>query len=235
MVGRQDTSPSLDSYLKDNQHLFTLIGIFAALSVYLSNLPLGESQKYVPISSVAATGGFGLVILLSVVAMWNLGREVYESERRILSVKNLGLFVFAFLYFILFIAIFRAFFQFERAVGTVLVLVARYGTVLVFSVVVYWFVESGFLDALSEKLGRHRITTMLLAFGVFTVWNVVVTLLFVVSYDVNKVNSYFPAEEGLRMLISPLLAKQVLATGIRLSLLGIFVCAALRLYYWYQE
>lgn len=70
---------ALDSFLWDNRHLFTLIGVFGAVAVYLKSVESEISGDIGNIGDFAVVSGLGIVVLLSVVVgikLWLRVREV---------------------------------------------------------------------------------------------------------------------------------------------------------------
>lgn len=89
---------NLDDFLKQNQQLFTVMGIFGAVSIYLITLikdsPDNASKNYIQIGILASLFLFTLV---SAVILQNLFKNTDGSEPQLLiiSLDNLGRIIFA--------------------------------------------------------------------------------------------------------------------------------------------
>ncbi|QIO23711.1 hypothetical protein [Haloarcula sp. JP-L23] len=81
----------LDNFLWENRHLFTLIGIFGAISVYLSTVEAQISESLEIFSNFAVVAGLSLVTILSLVILVKLYICLGDNSRW----ENIGLFIFA--------------------------------------------------------------------------------------------------------------------------------------------
>lgn len=92
----------LDSFLSENQALFTIVGVFTAVSVYLHNL---DTEKFpTGARKFAVFTGFGIVLICSVVLLYKLKRQATAKGRYIGAYRNAGLAVFL-LFFLQLLAI----------------------------------------------------------------------------------------------------------------------------------
>lgn len=92
------TSPIevLDEFLESNTHLFTLIGVFAALTIYFETTTQDiAGLNY--LNNVIFTG-FSLVTLLSLIVFTNVFINIHNSGRGWKSSGNFGLYLFLFFY-----------------------------------------------------------------------------------------------------------------------------------------
>lgn len=86
----------LDEFLNSNTHLFTLIGVFAALTIYFETAAKDISGiNY--LDNVLFTG-FSLVTLLSLIVFLKVIIEIHSSNRGWKSLQNIGLYLFLFFY-----------------------------------------------------------------------------------------------------------------------------------------
>lgn len=94
----------LDEFLKDNARLFTIIGVFGALSIYLKTAvdKLDYTQK---MGDFVIVIGFTIVIILSLVMLFKIAKASSESEGSFISWENTGLFVFGFFFIFLMISL----------------------------------------------------------------------------------------------------------------------------------
>lgn len=115
----------LNDYLESNRHLFTLIGVFAAIGLYIQDPRidgiLSTTRDWVQFLS------FSIVFLLYIVGAWDLLTRILESEKSWLSYENFGLVLFGVLFTLLFSGILSVIFTFDKVVSGVL-------TFLMFSV-----------------------------------------------------------------------------------------------------
>lgn len=84
----------LDSFLWDNRHLFTLIGVFGAVAVYLRTVGAELSEPLGDLGDFAVFSGLALVALLSLIVVIKLWIEV----RRVGIWEGLFLYIFASLF-----------------------------------------------------------------------------------------------------------------------------------------
>lgn len=82
----------LSNYFRDNHHLFTLLGVFGAVTIYarnaVENLGVPEAMQQLAIGP-----GFAIVILISLVTLSDAIRRM-RTAKKIHSVENLGLILF---------------------------------------------------------------------------------------------------------------------------------------------
>ena len=87
----------LDDFLFETRHLFTLIGVFGALSIYIrqADLPATGPDK-IPYTNIVSFFGFGLVLLLLIIVFVKLTSRIFSSEPSdlILHPKNIPYLVF---------------------------------------------------------------------------------------------------------------------------------------------
>ena len=84
----------LNQYLKNHHHLFTLIGVFAALAGYIravANSTDAPSQTV----TVSLFATFALVIFLVIVAYTRMAIKIKKSDFRARDWENIGLVIFA--------------------------------------------------------------------------------------------------------------------------------------------
>lgn len=110
----------LNEYLKDNSHIFTLIGVFAAIGLYIQDPRiegvLTNTRDWIQFLS------FSVVFLLYIVGAWDLLARILNSEKSWLSFQNFGLVLFGGLFTLLFLGILSVIFTFDRAVSGALIL-----------------------------------------------------------------------------------------------------------------
>lgn len=118
----------LNDYLENNRHLFTLIGVFAAIGLYIQDPRidgvLSTTRNWVQFLS------FSIVFLLYIVGAWDLLTRILGSEKGWLSYENLGLVLFGGLFTLLFSGILSVIFTFDTVVSGILIfLMFSVGTV----------------------------------------------------------------------------------------------------------
>lgn len=102
-VGQVDSLiDELDDFLNENSHIFTLAGVFAAISVYL-NSPMVR-EEFGPTANLALIAGFLLSLLTSGIALWDLLKRIREHKEWY-SIQNFGLLSFGLVYSGLFLLI----------------------------------------------------------------------------------------------------------------------------------
>lgn len=84
----------LDDFLEENRHLFTLISVFGAVSIYLRTVDEELDKTAKLVGEFALVTGFAIVILLSLVVTTKLLWKMREAKRGIRSFENTALILF---------------------------------------------------------------------------------------------------------------------------------------------
>jgi len=84
----------LSEFLKEERSLFTLIGVFGAITIYARTAIQNASSLPNRFSIYAIGAGFSTIILLSILILSHLWVDIRDANR-IVSVENWGLIVFA--------------------------------------------------------------------------------------------------------------------------------------------
>lgn len=85
---------TLDSFLEDNRHLFTLIGVFGAISVYMKTVQENIESSLSSITDFGVFAGLSIVILLSSVVLMKIGVKIYRCGKW----EGFGLIIFVSLF-----------------------------------------------------------------------------------------------------------------------------------------
>lgn len=91
----------LDTFIDDNRHLFTLIGVFGAVAVYLQTVENEINAEMGELGNIAVVSGLLLVVLMSVIVMVKLVITVIRAG----TWDGMGLIVFGTLFVTLILAI----------------------------------------------------------------------------------------------------------------------------------
>lgn len=107
------TTDRLDSFIHDNLHLFEVIGVFAAVTVYLSTA--GSTLVNAPktLADILALSGFAILLICSLVLYARLGMTVLESEQTALHPQNLWIIIFAFPFLFLILSVYIIISQYQ--------------------------------------------------------------------------------------------------------------------------
>jgi len=95
--GAESWVGGLDDFLLRNRHLFTLIGVFGAFSIYLRQTDLpATAPDEVPISNIVSFFGFGIVLLLLLIVLIKLASRMLspEPDDHLLRPENVPYLVF---------------------------------------------------------------------------------------------------------------------------------------------
>lgn len=90
----------LDDFCNENRHLFTVLGVFGALSIYLNTI-IDKTDYTQEANSLAIGAGFGIVSILSLVVIVKIAMKASETEGAFFSFENAGLLLFGFFFFFL--------------------------------------------------------------------------------------------------------------------------------------
>lgn len=71
----------LDEFLKENRHVFTLIGVFGAISVYLKTVGNESSTNLRGFGDFALVAGLTIVVILSLLVLINLLLAVRNANK----------------------------------------------------------------------------------------------------------------------------------------------------------
>jgi len=83
----------LEKFVQENSTLFTLIGVFGAISIYAGRAP-GTSSNYTEeLQNFAVVAGFSIVLILSTIITINAGRRMASAES-LISYENWGILSF---------------------------------------------------------------------------------------------------------------------------------------------
>lgn len=113
-----------DSFLKKNQHLFTLIGVFGTVSVYLSDMDYNQPDNQIPISNFAMFFGLGITVLLSIIVIYKTIDEIFGNEKR--TIEKIPYLVFAVLFSILLYIIVIVLSGYQGVIFAIVVTVSLY-------------------------------------------------------------------------------------------------------------
>lgn len=118
---REDFAPvlseitsNLDEFAEDHRHLFTLIGVFGAISVYLSREDFSQDFNPKFLLSIGIFSGFLIVVLLSTTVMWKIYENLQEEES-IFTATSFSYLLFLFPFLFLITAITGVVLQFQAA------------------------------------------------------------------------------------------------------------------------
>lgn len=124
---------SLNDYINDNANLFLVMGVFAALSVYISRIPseqvTSESIRLGLVSSLLIT------TLLGGVVLFNLRDQVSEDGdllENLFHLKNIDTIAFISLFLTLFFSLYRIITGETRSLAVVSIIVIAAATVTIF-------------------------------------------------------------------------------------------------------
>lgn len=110
----------LDQFLDDNTHLFTLVGVFAAFTIYLQTI--GErigNQSFINYGLVV---GFLIVVFLSLLVLAKMLPYYYKTSSVIMSTETWGLSIFGFFYIQVISLTVGVIAQFEQVLSAYLVI-----------------------------------------------------------------------------------------------------------------
>jgi len=83
----------LEDFLLENSTLFTLVGVFGAISIYAGRTAVSSSNYTSELQNFAVVAGFSIVLLLATVIIINALRRVNSAESW-LSYENWGIWSF---------------------------------------------------------------------------------------------------------------------------------------------
>ncbi|MFB6255610.1 MAG: hypothetical protein ABEH58_02605 [Haloplanus sp.] len=167
----------LDNFLWETRHLFTLIGVFGAVTIYLRDLgQQAGAQLQIPVGPIAISG-FSIVLLLSVLVLAKLVKRTRDLEGR---VSQVGLWLFGITFFPLVLIVMEAIMQFPEIWGNIFTFFAFVGGIfLPFGLLLILVSASNYFG---ERIGRNG--------SIFFVSSLVIIVI-VVSYLAGKYPSVF--------------------------------------------
>lgn len=93
------TVSDFDQFLKDNQHLFTLIGVFGTVSVYISNIEYDQPSHETPVGDLAIFTGLGIALILSSLVIHKMLSRTVLDEDFIFEIEKVPFLLFGILFF----------------------------------------------------------------------------------------------------------------------------------------
>lgn len=150
----------IDNFVDENRHLFTLIGVFGAVTVYLRTVDdeIGATSEW--LGNFAVVSGLGLVILLSVILIVKLLLRVYGSGLW----ESMGLLVFAVFFVSLIAVISGVITAFPEALGVYYFLFV-YGVGLALGVIIPMLLVRAANYGESQVETDLPVVTLLVLFG----------------------------------------------------------------------
>lgn len=203
------TSPVvvLDGFLESNTHLFTLIGVFSALTIYFETT-IQSVDGFDYLNNVIFTG-FSLVTLLSLIVFSKAIIEIYKSERGWRSFGNVGLYLFLFFYSQIAVQFAGILLQFETILNTYIFIITLLTaeTVGVFAGMLTILIPSLIANLISyyEKIVFTSLFTLILYFSFPVVLNLENHQL-----DVPDMSTLAPFSELVEIFISLVISFYVL-------------------------
>lgn len=158
----------LDTFFQENRHLFTLIGVFGAVSIYLRTVDeeLEETAKLA--GEFALVTGFAIVLLLSFLVIVKLTIFMRGTEAGIISFGNIALGLFGIFFTFLMLIV-------GGLISTLSTVWAFYGFLFVYSgSIVSVFISAISLskveDYISSKVGIHETILGAIIFSLLTLF-----------------------------------------------------------------
>lgn len=136
-IKREETDATLSRYIEENEHLFVVLGIFAAISIYLSNfteeINSSDEFNYLYLGIVAS---FSLTALLALVALQN-AIETYKSgtplSEKILNLDGIIFITFLVSFYVLLTVIAGLVLEYPRPLTLLLVFIVGFSAIQTFS------------------------------------------------------------------------------------------------------
>ena len=153
---------TLDEYLNENTHLFTLVGVFAAFTIYLQTI--GQRLDNPEFINYGLVVGFLLVIFLSIIILAKMIPYFYRTSSIATSTETWGLLVFAVFY--------------VQIIALTVGVVSQFGQILSLYIIVFMLFTGemltlgilfGFLGIIGNIANRYdRVGFLIIAVTVFS-------------------------------------------------------------------
>ncbi|WP_255168478.1 hypothetical protein [Natrononativus amylolyticus] len=126
-----DSVKEFDDFLKNNQHIFVLIGVFGSVSVYLSNIDVEQPANEIPITDITMFSGLGISFLLCGVIIYKIGYRTISMNETVLKFENILFVCFGLLFTWFISVIFGLLTEYQNVFGVLLIMAAMFGGVII--------------------------------------------------------------------------------------------------------
>ena len=177
---------SLNSYISENSNLFLVMGVFAALSVYISSIPSdGVDEHFIQLGLVTSLIITGLLAVVIVLALSNQVSDEAEVITSLLHIKNIDTLVFLSLFATLFYSLLQVVIEDIQALAIIFIVVLFAGIfALMLSIIMH---GSSKLDPYIEN---SELRAVIIATIVFTISLQIIRHLNEYLYDEYKLQEF---------------------------------------------
>lgn len=158
----------IDGFFEENRHLFTLIGVFGAITIYLTEAGLPETQDgVIPYENFVFAGGFGIVLILGGLILLKLANEIWTPGERISKIDNLPFICFGLLFFFLMIPVIAYVSSYNRVWFSFFTILSWIIGIMTFFIFLDMLREYEVPEIMGEKIGMPvAVPLILISIGV---------------------------------------------------------------------